>query len=50
MADKGKEEDLLRSIDEVEARILIFRQKLHAVLANIQPEDRPVSSAKNPGE
>ena len=50
MADKGKEEDLLCAIDEVEARILKFRQKLLAVLANFQPEDRPVSSVENLGE
>jgi hypothetical protein len=47
MADKGNEEDLLRSIDEVENRIVNFRKKLDAVLANIQPEDRQGSSAKN---
>ena len=47
MADKGNEEDLLRSIDEVENRIVNFRKKLDAVLANIQPEDRQGSSVKN---
>lgn len=47
MADKGNEEDLLRSIDEVENRILNFRKKLNAVLANIQPEDRHGPSVEN---
>ena len=47
MADKGSEEDLLRSIDEVENRILNFRKKLNAVLANIKPEDRQGPSVKN---
>lgn len=37
-ADIGVEEELLRSIEEVEARIKAFRKKVRAVLASAQPQ------------
>ena len=38
MANDTKEEDLLQSIEEVEARILNFRAKLRDVLADVQAD------------
>lgn len=37
-ADIGVEEELLRSIEEVEDRIKVFRKKVRAVLASAQPD------------
>ena len=34
----GGEDELLRSIEEVEDRIKVFRTKVRAVLASAQPE------------
>ena len=50
MVDEAKEEDLLRSIAEVEARILDFRKRVSAVLADIQPEGRQGPPGKNSRE
>ena len=36
MPDNSAEEDLLRSIDEVEARIKAFRKRVQGVLTDIQ--------------
>ena len=36
-ADNGVEEELLRSIEEVEDRIRSFRKRVRAVLADVQP-------------
>lgn len=36
-ADNGVEEELLRSIEEVEDRIRSFRNRVRAVLADVQP-------------
>lgn len=38
MAADTSEEELLRSIEEVEARIQKFRKKVRAVLASVQTE------------
>ena len=47
MANEKMEEDLLRSIEEVEARIQTFRRRVRAVLADIQSEIRPSPSGKD---
>ena len=47
MANQMMEEELLRSIEEVEDRIQTFRRKVRAVLADIQSEAQPTSSGKN---
>jgi len=47
MATDVGEEDLLRSIEEVEARIANFRSKVRAVLADVQSEGQQASSRKN---
>jgi len=47
MATEVMEEDLLRSIEEVEARIANFRSKVRAVLADIQSEGQQTPSGKN---
>ena len=46
MADHVLEEDLLQSIEEVEARIQNFRKKVRAVLADLQDEDGQSPSGK----
>ncbi|MEC7841308.1 MAG: hypothetical protein VX911_00375 [Candidatus Latescibacterota bacterium] len=38
MAAEVMEEELLRSIEEVEARIVLFRNKVRAVLSSAQTE------------
>jgi hypothetical protein len=38
MANDTKEEDLLKSIEEVESRILSFRRRLRDVLADVQAD------------
>lgn len=40
------EEDLLRSIEEVEAKILHFRRRVRAVLADVQSEGQQASAKK----
>ena len=44
MADHILEEDLLQSIEEVEARIQNFRKKVRAVLADLKDEDGQIPS------
>ena len=41
------EEDLLRSIEEVEAKISHFRKRVRAVLADVQSEGQQASSKIN---
>lgn len=47
MAAETSEEELLRSIEEVEARIQKFRKKVRAVLASVQTEGQN-AAAENP--
>lgn len=44
MAADTSEEELLRSIEEVEARIQKFRKKVRAVLASVQTEGQPAAA------
>jgi hypothetical protein len=44
MPDEVKEEELLRSIEEVDAKIQRFRKRVRALLASIQAERRPRSA------
>ena len=46
MANDKVEEDLLRSIEEVEVRIRSFRRRVRAVLADIQSEAPEAQSVK----
>jgi hypothetical protein len=48
MAVEIKEEDLLRSIEEVEARIRKFRKQVRAVLDSVQTEFQHPAAGKNP--
>jgi len=47
MADEVMEEDLLRSIEEVEAKIQNFRKKVRALLADIQSEGQQAPPGEN---
>lgn len=47
MAAETSEEELLRSIEEVEARIQKFRKKVRAVLASVQKEGQS-AAPENP--
>lgn len=47
MATDIMEEELLRSIEEVEVKITSFRKKVRAVLADIQSEGQQASAGKN---
>ena len=48
MAADISEEELLLSIEEVEARIQKFRKKVRAVLASVQTESRTAVTEKQP--
>jgi prefoldin subunit 5 len=48
MAVDIREEDLLRSIEEVEAKIHKFRKQVRAVLEAVQTEFQQGATAKNP--
>ncbi len=47
MANEVMEEDLLRSIEEVDAKILNFRKKVRALLADIQSEGQQAPAGEN---
>jgi len=47
MTDEVIEEDLLRSIEEVDAKIQDFRKKVRALLADMQTEGRQSSAEKS---
>ncbi len=47
MTDEIIEEDLLRSIEEVDAKIQNFRKKVRALLADMQTEGRQSSAEKS---
>ena len=47
MADEVIEEDLLRSIEEVDAKIQDFRKRVRALLTDIQSKSREVAQSKN---
>jgi hypothetical protein len=49
MAEDVSEQELLRSIEEVDARIRRFRRRVRALLADIQGERTPVVPAKEAG-
>lgn len=46
MAEEVSEQDLLRSIEEVDARIQSFRRRVRALLADIQGDRRPAEPAR----
>ena len=47
MADQVMEEELLKSIEEVDARIRNFRKKVRALLADIQSEGYQAPPGEN---
>ena len=47
MADQAMEEELLKSIEEVDARIRNFRKKVRALLADIQSEGHQAPPGEN---
>jgi hypothetical protein len=47
MANEVMEEELLRSIEEVDVKIQNFRKKVRALLADIQAEGQRTSQGKN---
>ena len=49
MPGQVMEEELLRSIEEVEDRIKVFRKRVRAVLASVQTESQAEVTA-TPGE
>ena len=48
MAADISEEELLRSIEEVEARIQKFRKKVRAVLASVQTDSKTAVAENQP--
>lgn len=46
MADEVIEEDLLHSIEEVDAKIRDFRKRVRALLADIQSKSREAPQSK----
>ena len=46
MPAEALEEELLRSIEEVDARIRSFRRKVRAVLADMQGDGPPATAAE----
>jgi len=50
MADEVIEEDLLRSIEEVDAKIQDFRKRVRALLADIQSKSREISQSESHSE
>ena len=50
MADEVIEEDLLRSIEEVDAKIQDFRKRVRALLADIQSKSREVPQSESHSE
>jgi phage shock protein A len=49
MSEEVREEELLRSIEEVEVRIQNFRKRVRAVLATLQAERPVVQASKQTG-
>jgi len=49
MAEEISEQELLRSIEEVDVRILSFRKRVRALLADIQGDRRPAEPAHEAG-
>lgn len=47
MADEAREEELLRSIEEVDAKIQRFRKRVRALLAAIQTQGQPAPVEKD---
>lgn len=47
MAEEVLDEELLRSIEEVDVRIQHFRQRVRALLADIQGDTRQTGPAKD---
>ena len=50
MANEVMEEELLRSIEEVEDRITSFRKQVRDVLSSVQPQPAGAAGAKTPAE
>lgn len=48
MPTEALEEELLRSIEEVDARIRSFRRKVRAVLADMQGDGQPAAAGEPP--
>ncbi len=49
MAEELAEEDLLRSMDEVDARIRKIRKRVRALLASIQAASQPSAATDTTG-